>query len=481
MISSFILMFSAYVLLGSMLAYFSRRFLSRSAMDFYSAHTRLGWFLSFMAYASTTYSAFMVVGLVGLSYSTGLGSLGYELSYLIATLFLLSLYANKLWKISRDAKISTVSELNEHMFGSRKFALFISIFQMIALIPYLSAQIQGLSLAFSFLGMSYVLGVLVSVMISFVWTVIAGMWSIAFTDAMQGIWMLSAGLAFFLFVLSLTNHSIGIHGAFSLLESSGSLSVGQGYWTIGTFLSYTIPWIFFALSNPQVVQRLFSPRSEKDLRKAITAFGIYGLLYTAFMVLIGLLARSLTIASLFPSISNRDQVTYALLGYGNEILSSFILVSIFAAAISTINGITITVSSNISSLLRNSRRISERMEIQLSRVIVALSLLFSGLFSIWRLSFIVELSVISSLLLLPTAIQLIAALELPELRRADIAIISFLLGEIPLLLRSIQIKLEGYPLVSLFTQQIIGIPLPIISLIFSAIPILIFALIRRKL
>ncbi|MEM0178790.1 MAG: hypothetical protein QW326_02405, partial [Fervidicoccaceae archaeon] len=234
-------------------------------------------------------------------------------------------------------------------------------------------------------------------------------------------------------------------------------------------------------SNPQVIQRLFSPRSEKDLRKAITAFGIYGLLYTVFMVLTGLLARSLTIASLFPSISNRDQVTYALLGYGNEILSSFILVSIFAAAISTINGITITVSSNISSLLRNSRRISERMEIQLSRVIVALSLLFSGLFSIWRLSFIVELSVISSLLLLPTAIQLIAALELPELRRADIAIISFLLGEIPLLLRSIQIKLEGYPLVSLFTQQIIGIPLPIISLIFSAIPILIFALIRRKL
>lgn len=51
--------------------------------------------VSALTYSATTYSAFMMVGLVELSYASGVGALGFELFYLVGTLFLLSYYAPK--------------------------------------------------------------------------------------------------------------------------------------------------------------------------------------------------------------------------------------------------------------------------------------------------------------------------------------------------------------------------------------------------
>ncbi|MCG8481420.1 MAG: hypothetical protein MI724_20165, partial [Spirochaetales bacterium] len=61
----------------------------------------LGWVVSAMTYAATTYSAFMMVGLVGLSYGTGIGALIFEAVYLVATVILLSVYGGKIWDMAR--------------------------------------------------------------------------------------------------------------------------------------------------------------------------------------------------------------------------------------------------------------------------------------------------------------------------------------------------------------------------------------------
>jgi SSS family solute:Na+ symporter len=59
-------------------------------VDYFIASRGLSGFTSAMTYAATTYSAFMMVGLVGLSYATGVGALAFELAYLISTVAILA-------------------------------------------------------------------------------------------------------------------------------------------------------------------------------------------------------------------------------------------------------------------------------------------------------------------------------------------------------------------------------------------------------
>ena len=88
-----------YLGLGTVVALFSKRFLKRDTKDFFTAGGRFGTLLSSLSYAATTYSAFMFIGLVGLAYSTGVGTIGFELVYFVGTLFLLYYIAPKYWAL----------------------------------------------------------------------------------------------------------------------------------------------------------------------------------------------------------------------------------------------------------------------------------------------------------------------------------------------------------------------------------------------
>lgn len=44
---------------------------------------------------------------------------------------------------------------------------------------------------------------------------------------------------------------------------------------LSLFINFTLPWFFFALTNPQVMQRLFIPKDERSLREMIVYFGLF--------------------------------------------------------------------------------------------------------------------------------------------------------------------------------------------------------------
>ena len=49
---------------------------------YFLGNRQMGGFVSAMSYSATTYSAFMLIGLAGLTYAGGVGALGFELIYL---------------------------------------------------------------------------------------------------------------------------------------------------------------------------------------------------------------------------------------------------------------------------------------------------------------------------------------------------------------------------------------------------------------
>ncbi len=394
-----------YIVLGTVVALLARRYGVRTSRDYYIAGGRLGTFLGAMTYAATTYSSFMIVGLVGIAYFTGIGSLGFELAYYVSTLGILAAISHRIYRKAREREWVTPSEMLGDIYGSRLFAAFVSLVYFFALLPYASAQLKGIGETVAGLGGSphYLTGIILGIILVLVWTLLAGVWSVAVTDALQGAWMITAALLLLGWVywkLS-TGLGVGLHDITHELESKGLLDVApnKGFWKLPVFISFTLPWLFFALTNPQVVQRLYMPRNEKSLKGMIVWFGVFGLVYTLVVVAIGLLARAGEGFIIQGELHGKDSVTPALLNAAPLWLSVIVFVSIIAASISTVDSIVLSVASSIGHDLLYSR--NEQRELLATKAAIVLMVSIAGFIAYERISYIVELSVLSSVLLLP--------------------------------------------------------------------------------
>lgn len=357
--------------------------------DYYLAGRRVSGLVAALTYAATTYSAFMMVGLVGLSYQGGVGALGFELYYLVGTLWLLSWAGPKLWRKARERGYISPGDMLADHFG-RPTAVVGALVASLALLPYTSAQIIGVSLTLEGFGLPYAAGVGMASLLVALWAYMGGLRGVAWTDSLLGLLMMASASLALAYVLGL-----GEMGFSASLERLGELSrVPNSFFSPSRFTSLTLPWFFFALTNPQVVQRTFIARDEGAFRRMVMLFGLFGFLYTLAVVAMGLKLRALTLEGLFPSVRSRDLVTPTLLSLMPRPLSLLVSTSIFAAALSTANSIALTLSSMLQrDLLSSSGRPNRFILLAMTAAVAVLGAL--------RPSYIVELSVMSSTLLLP--------------------------------------------------------------------------------
>jgi len=383
-LNSFLILVFVYAIVGTAIAIYSRA--AKSQEDYFIAGRRVSGIISALTYAATTYSAFMMVGLVGLTYLSGVGAAGFELMYLIGTLFLLSYYAPKIWKVGKIYGIVSPAEFLKLKYGevTAKLAALIAL---IALIPYTSAQLIGVALILENAGIEFIHGIAISAILIALWAYIGGLRSVAWTDAVQGLIMILSAILVVLLVTNMTDFS-------RIYELNGLLIVPNEFWSYKRFLAFVTPWFFFALTNPQVFQRLFIPKSERDLKRMVIYFGTFGLIYTVLVTVLGLELRLLTEIGKFPFVSDRDKVTPTLLSMIPTWISFLVALSILAAAVTTANSIILSLSSMVSrDLVKERGIIVGRLSVLILTIVVAI-------FACKRVSYIVELSVLSSTILL---------------------------------------------------------------------------------
>lgn len=389
--NEFLYAFIGYIIIGTAIAIMAMKGL-RTQEEYYIAGRKVSGVVSALTYAATTYSAFMMVGLVGLSYASGVGALGFEMFYLVGTLFLLSYYAPRVWEMAKERGYVTPGDMIADRYGS-EVAKLMAVIVSVALIPYISVQLIGVSLILSKTNaMSFEAGIVASAILIALWAFLGGLRGVAWTDALQGVFMLLMAIAAVLWV-----HYIGFAEKDFLTEVSrlgDLLVVPNSFWTPVRFISLTLPWFFFALTNPQVFQRLYIPKDRTALRRMVILFGFFGLIYTVIVTLIGLELRTMTETGAFPKVTDRDAVTPTLLGMMPPLLGAAISLSIFAAAITTANSIVLTLSSMITRDLLGSEKVGS------GRALIVILTIAIAVFAYSRPGYIVELSVLSSTILL---------------------------------------------------------------------------------
>jgi SSS family solute:Na+ symporter len=373
-----------YVALGIAVAVMARRKLGSGINDFFLGNRQIGGFVSALTYAATTYSAFMMVGLAGLTYKLGVGALGFELTYLCG-LVLVVFFGPRFWLVGRRFDYLTHAELLADRYQRRAVGIVAALLCLVFLIPYAAIQVMGIGylLAGVSKGTIPLLGAMVlAILVALVWSNIAGLRSVAWTDALQAVIMLLASLAALGF---LAYRGFGGFGNFLLKmdEEIPQLLAGPGLFKFNVFFGLALPWLFFSVSNPQVTQRLFIPKSVTAFKQMIGGFLVFGFIYTLVSVLWGFGARLLV-----PALDQADKATPALLALPiiPKAIAIIVMVGILAAAISTIDSILLTLSSMCArDIYKNgiNLRASEEMELRVGKGVIPILAIIFFVFAYW--------------------------------------------------------------------------------------------------
>jgi solute:Na+ symporter, SSS family len=378
--TQFIILLALYVIIGSAIVLVVAK-RKQTQEEYFLGNRTVHWIVTALTYAATTYSAFMMVGLVGMAYGTGVGAMIFELVYLVATVIILVVYGKRIWHLGKDNGYVSPMEMFADRYGKITEALG-AIIAFVALVPYASVQVIGLALVFGNYGIGFVTGVTIASIIIFIWAFMGGLRGVALTDALQGLFMMVVAIA----VVSWTGREFGG------IEMS---TFPNKVWTPLFFINITLPWAFFALTNPQVVQRLFIIKEPAGLKKMIILFASFGAVYTVIVTMIGFAAKAGTLEGILPMIQDRDTVIVQLMGRMGAVLALPLGLSIIFASVSTSNSIILTLSSMMT---RDVFRMRKSMVV--GRLFTFLMTLIVFLFSLLRPDYLVELSVASSRILL---------------------------------------------------------------------------------
>ncbi|RDW16422.1 pantothenate permease [Oceanobacillus arenosus] len=386
-----------YVLASLFVAYLSRSGKQTSMSSYFIGDRKLNGFVSALSYSATTYSAFMLVGLAGLTYMGGVGALGFELIYLMGV-SLVAFFGPRFWLVGKKYGYVTPSEMLGDRYDNKAVAIVVSISSCLFLIPYSAVQLAGVGYLLQGMtdnAISFTTGVIIATVLAIVFSFIAGIRSVAWTDSLQSLFMIITSTVVVIIIISKLG---GLGDFLHTLETDHYelLTVpGNGFWSFTTFLGMTIPWFFFSLSNPQVSQRLYMPKSLKSLRTMLMGFMIFGFIYTMVAIVWGFSA-----AIKFPGLENADLATPLLLSSDliPPILGAIVMVGIMAAAVSTIDSILLTLSSLFArDVYGNLKKgATDTMQLRVGKIVIPIIAILAFLFAKLQVNLIAVLSVASS-------------------------------------------------------------------------------------
>ncbi|SFA54591.1 solute:Na+ symporter, SSS family [Paracoccus halophilus] len=388
---------AAYVVISVLVAILSRAGKSATMSDYFLGGRSMGGVVSALSYSATTYSAFMMVGLAGLTYKGGVGALGFEIVY-FAGVSLVAVFGPRFWAAGRKFGFVTPSEMLGTRYGSRHVAIAAAVVSCIFLIPYSAVQLSGVGYLVSGMSggaISFGTGLLIATALAIFFAYVAGIRSVMWTDSLQALLMIVAALIVVVLVVGELGGFTGMFETIAARKPEMLTVPGPGLFSLTTFIGLTIPWFFFSISNPQVSQRMFMPESLAALRRMLLIFLCFGLVYTLVSVIWGF---SAFVA--FPELENADLATSVLLAsdFVPPILGVIVMVGILAAAVSTIDSILLTLSSMVArdvyGNLSDDR--SDRRQLWIGKLVIPVISVLSLGFAALELNLISILSVAAS-------------------------------------------------------------------------------------
>ncbi len=336
----YIIILGAYFLGMLVLGFwFNRRV--KSKKDYFIARGKLGAATVGFSFSATQMSGSTYMGAVGTEKELGYNFSPAAVASAAAPWFSYILLGSRLRRIASRIKSVTIVDIFEARYYSRVASLTCTVIMLIAFIPMIAAQLKAAGNIFEvLLGMPYLVGLFVFGGIVIVYTVLGGMYAVAWTDLIQGLIMV-VGFAILAPVAVIAAGGFaGMHEQYGQLNPGAIGFTGEmtAMWVVSAF----IVWGFFQIGgSPASVTRFLIPEDDKTLKKAM----VYSLSFQSFIYLS---ATFVAIAGgvLLPDLERPDLTVPTMVAdLLPPVIGAIIIAAVLGAMMSTIDSILLLAGS----------------------------------------------------------------------------------------------------------------------------------------
>lgn len=287
-----------YMLVVLGIGIFAYRVGQRTAEDFYLASRTFGTVVLLFTMFATLLSAFTFFGGPDASYVHGpewILVMGLMDGLIFAVLWYIIGY--KQWLLGQRHGYVTLGEMLGDRFGSTLVRATVALVSLFWLFPYVMLQQIGAGGALSALTEGVVpfwVGASLITVFMIVYVVLAGMRGIAWTDTLQGAFMLVVIWAALLWVLTSAGGIAEINTGIEATQPE-FLGLGSSFYTPQQMLTLAVSIAFGVAMFPQVNQRFFTAASDRILKRSLILWPVLVLLLFLPAFLLGTWAVGLGI------------------------------------------------------------------------------------------------------------------------------------------------------------------------------------------
>jgi SSS family solute:Na+ symporter len=347
-----ICLISVYV---SYVAY--RRGFTRSADDYFVAGSSLGYFVLIFSLLASFLSAFAMFGMSGLGYRTGFGSLFVLTVNLVPLGFLWYFIHRKTFLIGRARKWMSMGAPFGERYGNGMRAM-IPLVVMVASIPYLVAQLQGIGMMIEAMieatsevaredMVAYHVGLFFVPAFIALYLIMGGMKGAAWVNTIQGLFF--TVMVFVLFYAVMAKNGGFVPTMDLVFERHPELfQIGAKdgeVWSYPMLFGFAAAMCLGSVCFPQPYMHAYSSRTAKGFKSMVVVFGVICVVVISMTTMIGIAATALV-----PGLSGEDADTV----YGRaaaETLPAWIaalaVAGGFTAAMTTVNGVVFGHATNL--------------------------------------------------------------------------------------------------------------------------------------
>jgi SSS family solute:Na+ symporter len=351
-----------FTLFLAMLGYASYRSYSkeRTSDDFIFAGSNIGTILGFLTFSAALFSAFTFMGMPDFFRTHGVGAWVFLAFSDALMVFFLIWFGYALRKRASINGYKGVAGLMNSCYKNKFAGYLVFASAFLFLIPYVAIQIRGISIfldaAFPDM-LPYWSWSALLVFIMLIYSEIGGLKAIVYSDAIQGVIMLTV-----IWIIGVTclQMSGGLEAGLASVSSTSpdllTLPGPKGLFTSPFLIASAIAIVLIPVSQPQFTTRLVVMKNLKSVHRMAYAVGIFAILVilpTAFIGLYG--------AIKYPDASTADFLTNALLFDQAVPVAALAVVGLFAACLSTTNAQIFALGTELRSLLSGSDKNNMRI------------------------------------------------------------------------------------------------------------------------
>lgn len=347
--------------------YFSKKGAGGSADEFYLGGRKLGPLVTAMSAEASDMSSWLLMGLPGVAYLSGIADAGWTaIGLAVGTYLNWLIVAKRLRRYSVACGAITIPDFFSRRYEDKKNILMCiaAIVILIFFIPYTASGFKAVGTLFnSLFGVDYHLAMIAGAVVIVGYTVMGGFLAVSTTDLIQSIVMSIALVIIVFFGIHtaggwdvVMNNAKSMAGYLSMTQLHDMATGGSTSYGLITIFS-TMAWGLGYFGMPHILLRFMAIENEDKLKVSRRIASIWVVISMFVAILIGMIGYSVSKTGsipLFASISESETVIIRLAdllsrnGFLTSVIAGVVLAGILACTMSTADSQLLTAASGVS-------------------------------------------------------------------------------------------------------------------------------------